>query len=169
MDSDLHRPRQHKILQMDPNPGLCNIIVGETTLDEAIRRTENANLDFLPSGHLANASVHGLIDTEEMARILAELKTRYDRVLLDSPPMVGVSDAAQLVRMVDGVVMVVQHRKYPRAVAKRAKDMIVNMGGNLLGVVLNNINVARDYSSYYYKHQYYYYYIYAYTSTKDRK
>jgi capsular exopolysaccharide synthesis family protein len=166
VDSDLHRPRQHKILQTDNTPGLCNVIVGEAMLDEAIRHTAHANLDFLPSGRMAGASVHGLIDTEEMAKILEELRSRYDRVLLDSPPMVGVSDASQLVRMVDGVVMVVQHRKYPRALAKRAKDMIVNMGGNLLGVVLNNINVARDYSSYYYKHQYYYYYPYSYTSSK---
>lgn len=166
VDSDLHRPRQHKILQTDNTPGLCNVIVGEALLDEAIRHTPHANLDFLPSGRMTGASVHGLIDTEEMAKLLAELRTRYDRVLLDSPPMVGVSDSAQLVRMVDGVIMVVQHRKYPRALAKRAKDMIVNMGGNLLGVVLNNINVARDYSSYYYKHQYYYYYPYSSTSSK---
>ncbi len=168
VDSDLHRPRQHKVLQTDNAPGLCNVIVGEATLDEAIRHTPHANLDFLPSGRLANASVHGLIDTEEMARVIAELTSRYDRVYLDSPPMIGVSDASQLVRMVDGVVMVVQHRKYPRSVAKRGKDMIVNMGGNLLGVVLNNINVARDYSSYYYKHQYYYYYPYAYTDSKKK-
>ncbi len=168
VDSDLHRPRQHKIMQVDNSPGLCNVIVGEATLDEAIRHTPHANLDFLPSGRLANASVHGLIDTEEMTRLIAELTSRYDRVYFDSPPMIGVSDASQLVRMVDGVVMVVQHRKYPRSVAKRGKDMIVNMGGNLLGVVLNNINVARDYSSYYYKHQYYYYYPYAYTDSKTK-
>ena len=79
--------------------------------------------------------------------------------------MIGLSDSAQLVRIVDGTVLVVQHRKYPRFMAKRAKDMIVGMGGNILGVVLNNINIARDYSSYYYKQQYYYY-PYAYANAK---
>ena len=164
VDTDLHRPRQHKVLQTDNTPGICNVIVGECVLDEAIRHTVHANLDFLPAGHIAGASVHGLVDTEEMMNILAELRKRYDRVFLDCPPMIGVSDSSQLVRIVDGTILVVQHRKYPRSLARRARDMIINMGGNLLGVVLNNINVARDYSSYYYKHQYYYYYPYSYTS-----
>ena len=72
--------------------------------------------------------------------------------------MIGISSTAQLVRMADGVVLVVQHRKYPRALCKRAKDNIVSMGGNYIGVVLNNVNSAHDTSSYYYEQQYYYYY-----------
>ena len=166
IDSDLHRPRMHKILQTDNSNGLCNVIVGEAALDDVIQQTSNPNLDFIPSGRLSGSNVHGLLDTDEMSRIIAELSERYDRVFLDSPPMVGVSDSSQLVRIVDGVIMVVQHRKYPRALAKRAKDLIVNMGGNLLGVVLNNLNVSRDYSSYYYRHQYYYYYQYSQGSSK---
>jgi Mrp family chromosome partitioning ATPase len=105
-----------------------------------------------------------------MRHILDTLRQKYDYVLMDAPPMIGVSDTAQLVRLVDGVILVAQHRKYPRAMIKRAKDMVINMGGNLLGMVLNNINVARDYSSYYYKQQYYYYTYgpYAYTSDKEK-
>jgi capsular exopolysaccharide synthesis family protein len=163
IDSDLHRPRLHKVLDMDNDRGLCNVIVGEVSIEEAIRETDNPNLHFLPSGRLSSASVHGLLDTEEMTNIIKELSPHYDRIFLDSPPIVGVSDAVQLARMVDGVILVVQHRKYPRTLAKRASEMIVNMGGNLIGVVLNNINVSRDYSSYYYKHQYYYY-SYGYTT-----
>lgn len=166
VDSDLHRPRQHKIMGVKNTPGLCNVIVGEVALDDAIISTDQPNLDFLPSGRMASGSVHGLLDTEAMLQIANALRGRYDRVFFDSPPMIGVSDASQLVRIVDGVVMVVQHRKYPRAMAKRAKEMIDNMGGNLLGVVLNNINISRDYSSYYYKYQYYYY---PYAGDKGRK
>ena len=169
VDCDLFRPRQHNILHVDNAVGLCNVIVGETTLDNAVVHTADVNLDFLPSGRMSGANVHGLIDTAEMKSVLDELKKRYDWVFLDSPPVIGVSDTAMLIRMVEGVIMVVQHRKYPRAVSKRAKDTIVNMGGNLLGCVLNNINIARDYSSYYYKNQYYYYYPYAYTSTSKKK
>jgi Mrp family chromosome partitioning ATPase len=66
-----------------------------------------------------------------------------------------VSDATLLVREMDGVLLVVQHRKYPRAISNRAKEMIENVGANLVGVVLNNINISRDYS-YYYHHYYYY-------------
>jgi len=85
-------------------------------------------------------------------------RERYDRVIVDAPPMIGISDTAQLTRLGDGVVLVIQHRKYPRALCKRAKDTIISMGGNFLGVVLNNVNSAHDSSSYYYEHQYYYYY-----------
>jgi len=111
----------------------------------------------MPAGSL-DTSVHGLVDSDDMRDLLKEASTRYDRIVVDAPPMIGVSDASQLVRIVDGVLMVIQHRKYPRSMSKRAKEMIENLGGNLLGVVLNNINISRDYSSYYYKYHYYYYY-----------
>lgn len=166
IDADLHRPRQHKILSCENTPGLSNVIVGEATFDQAVQKTSLPNLDFLPSGRIANSSIYGLMDTDEMRNILVDARKRYDRVVLDSPPMIGVSDTAQLTRLADGVVMVVQHRKYPRTLCKRAKDMITSMGGNLVGVILNNINASHDYSSYYYEHQYYYYY---YTNDADNK
>lgn len=157
IDADLHRPSIHKVLDMSNNPGLCNVLVGESELDDCIQHTAVPSLDFLPSGKLQGGSVHGLIDTEAMLTLLNTLKARYEWIYLDSPPMIGVSDASQIVRITDAVVMVVQHRKYPRALPRRAKEMIDNLGGNLLGVVLNNINISRDYSSYYYKYHYYYY------------
>lgn len=166
IDADLHRPRQHKIFGSEQSPGLSNVVVGEATLDQAIQKTMLPNLDFLPSGRIANSNVYGLMDTDEMRDLLKEVRQRYDRVILDSPPMIGVSDSAQIARMCDGVALVVQHRKYPRSLCKRAKDMITSMGGNLLGVILNNINASHDYSSYYYEHQYYYYY---YTNDADNR
>ncbi len=166
IDADLHRPRLHKIFGLENVPGLSNVIVGEATFDQAVQKTLLPNLDFLPSGRISNSSVYGLMDTDEMRNLLDEARLRYDRVIMDAPPMIGVSDTAQLTRLADGVAMVIQHRKYPRALCKRAKDMISSMGGNLLGVILNNINASHDYSSYYYEHQYYYYY---YTNDADNK
>ena len=158
IDTDLHRPRLHKILNVDNEIGISNVVVGEVAFDEALIKTDNSKLDFMPSGRIASSSIYGLMDTDEMKAVLEEARSRYDRVIMDAPPMVGVSDTSQLARICDGVVMVVQHRKYPRALCKRAKDMVTSMGGNLLGVVLNNVNASHDYSSYYYEHQYYYYY-----------
>jgi capsular exopolysaccharide synthesis family protein len=155
VDSDLHRPRQHKILGLSNRTGLANVLVGEVSLDQAIQGTRLANFHFLPSGRLASG-VHGLLDTRRMRELVKELKQRYDLILFDAPPVIGVSDASLLVREVDGVLQVIQHRKYPRSVSSRAKNMIESVGGNLLGVVLNNINISRDYS-YYYRYQNYYY------------
>lgn len=157
IDGDIHRPRQHHIMGKSAVPGLINIIVGEVGIEDAIHEEVFPNFDFIPAGRISSANVYGLLDTDEARELLAELTTRYDRIIIDAPPMVGVSDTAQVVRLGDGVLMVVQHRKYPRDLYSRARNMVVSMGGNLIGVILNNVNTNRDYSSYYYKHQYYYY------------
>jgi succinoglycan biosynthesis transport protein ExoP len=154
IDSDLHRPRQHKILGVSNSVGLANVLIGEAAIEDAIIATKVPNMDFLPSGKLASGAVHGLLDTEKMSELVMIFRENYDFVLFDAPPIIGVSDASLLVGKMDGVLLVVQHRKYPRSVSNRAKDMIQNVGANLLGVVLNNINISRDYSYYYHYYSY---------------
>ncbi len=156
VDSDLHRPRQHKILGVDNHVGLANILVGEAELDAALVPTDHPRLQLLPSGRLSTG-IHGLLDTPRMKSLIVELSGRFDVVIFDAPPIIGVSDASLLVREMDGVLLVVQHRKYPRSVSMRAKAMVENAGGRLLGVVLNKINIAKDYSYYYHYSSYYYY------------
>ncbi|MGQ9661428.1 MAG: GumC family protein [Kiritimatiellia bacterium] len=157
VDSDLHRPRQHKILGVSNNIGLATVLMGKIAPEEAIIRTQVPNLSLLPSGRTPSGS-HGLLATRGMSDLVVRLREMYDLVLFDSPPMIGVSDTSMLVREVEGVLLVIQHRKYPRAVSTRAKDMIENVGGKIIGVILNNINISRDYSYYYYYHHHYYYY-----------
>lgn len=154
IDSDLHRPRQHRMLKVSNKVGLANVLIGEVDLASAILENVIENLDFLPSGKL-DSGVHGLLDTQRMRSLVTELKSRYDMVFFDAPPVIGVSDASVLAREVDGVMLLIQHRKYPKAISMRAKGMLDNMGANTLGVVLNNINISRE-QSYYYYHQYYY-------------
>lgn len=154
VDSDLHRPRQHKIFGVSNTVGLIPVLMGEAKLDDAIQETKVPNLDFLPSGRPISG-VHGLLSTDQMKDIIGQLRDAYDLVIFDAPPIIGVSDASLLVASMDGVIQVIQHRKYPRAISQRAKDMIENAGANHLGVVMNNINISRDYSYYY--HYYYYY------------
>lgn len=155
VDSDLHRPRQHKILGVSNRIGLANILVDEETIEACLVETGEPNLQLLPSGKLARG-VHGLLDTVRMRELIEELISRYDIVIFDAPPIIGVSDASLLAREMDGVLLVVQHRKYPRSVSMRAKGMVDNAGGTVAGVVLNNINISRDYS-YYYHYSYYSY------------
>ena len=86
------------------------------------------------------------------------MKSRYDYVFLDAPPIMGVSDASVLASMVDMCVLVVQYRKYPQLMTQRAKSMVTKVGGELVGVVLNNINISQDSYYYYYSGYYYDYY-----------
>ncbi len=164
IDSDLHRPRQHRMFGVTNKTGLANVLIGEVEPQDVIHSEVFPNLDFMPSGKL-DSGVHGLLDTQRMRALVKDLSAQYDRVFFDAPPIIGVSDASVLAREVDGVMLLIQHRKYPKAISDRAKGMLDNMGANLMGVVLNNINVSRD-QSYYYYHQYYYQSDY---TTKARK
>jgi polysaccharide biosynthesis transport protein len=90
--------------------------------------------------------------------MIRDVKRRYDFVFFDSPPIMGVSDASVLASEVDMVLQVIQYRRYPQPMTIRAKQMVEKIGGNLLGVVLNNINLAQDENYYYYSGYYYDYY-----------
>ena len=157
VDSDLRRPVQHTFLDMSNRSGLTNLLVREVSIEEIIKPTTIPNLHFLSSGRIPRAA-SGLLDSERMRDLVKNLKARYDYVFFDSPPLMGVSDASILASEVDGVLLVIQYRKYPRTMSTRAKRVIENVGGNILGVVLNNINVMRDDYYSYYHGQYPYYY-----------
>ncbi|MCX6995870.1 MAG: polysaccharide biosynthesis tyrosine autokinase [Kiritimatiellaeota bacterium] len=158
VDSDLRRPVQHTILGMSNRLGLTNVLMRDVPIEETIKPTSIPNLHLLPSGKLPKTAV-GLLDFQRMRELVKNLKARYDYVFFDSPPIIGVTDASILASEVDGVMMIVQYRKFPKAISARAKRMIENAGGHILGVVLNNINIMRD-DYYYYYHSYYtdYYY-----------
>ncbi len=156
VDSDMRRPVQHTILGMSNRFGLTNVLMRDVPIEETIKTTTQPNLHFLPSGRLPRTSV-GLLDTQRVRDLIKNLKARYDYVFFDSPPIMGVSDSSIIASEVDGVLLVVQYRKYPRVMSSRAKKLIENVGGNIVGVVLNNINILRD-DYYYYYHSYYSHY-----------
>ena len=157
VDSDLRRPSIHKIINVSNSLGLTNFLLNQNTLEEVIQRTSLASLDVLPSGKLPSSSM-GILSSPQMKALIGELKRRYDFVFFDSPPIMGISDAAILASEVDIVMQVIQYRRYPQPMTIRAKQMIQKVGGNLLGIVLNNINMSSDENYYYYSGYYYDYY-----------
>ena len=164
IDSDLRRPVQHKMVGLANRTGLVNVLTGEMKPEEVVQETGVPNLWMLTSGRLRRGSL-GIMNSPRLRAMLDGLKEKYDYILLDSPPILGVTDAAILAGEADGVLLVVQYRKYPKIISLRAKRMIENAGGRLMGAVLNNINIMRD--------DYYYYYHYTtkkyYGSTKHEK
>ena len=158
VDSDLRRPTLHKLFKVSNNLGLTNYLLKQNTLVEIVQTTAIPNLDFMASGKLPNSSM-GILGSAQMKEMISELKQRYDFILFDSPPILGVSDASILASEVDLVIHVVQYRRYPQPMTIRAKQMIEKVGGNLIGIVLNNINMSQDEGYYYYSgyyHNYYY-------------
>jgi capsular exopolysaccharide synthesis family protein len=158
VDSDLRRPTLHKMLRVTNNLGLTNYLLRQNTLEEVIQTSSLPTLDFLASGKLPSSSL-GILSSAQMKDLIGELKQRYDFVFFDSPPIMGVSDASILASEVDMTLQVIQYRRYPQPMNIRAKQLIEKVGGNLVGIVLNNINMSQDESYYYYSgyyHDYYY-------------
>ena len=158
VDSDLRRPTIHKLMRVSNNLGLTSYLLKQNTLEEVIQTTPLPNFDVLPSGKLPSSSL-GILSSPQMKDLINELKQRYDFVVFDSPPIMGVSDASVLASEVDMTLQVIQYRRYPQPMNIRAKQLIEKVGGRLIGIVLNNINMSQDESYYYYSgyyHDYYY-------------
>jgi len=157
VDSDLRRPTLHKILHVTNSIGLTNYLLKQNKLEEVIQTTRVPTLDFLASGKLPSSSL-GILSSSQMRELIRDLKSRYDYVFFDSPPIMGVSDASILASAVDMTLQVIQYRRYPQPMNIRAKQLIEKVGGNLVGIVLNNINMSQDESYYYYSGYYHDYY-----------
>ena len=160
-----------------PLPSLAQLtlpLVGRVAAGSPILSQEHIDQTYLMEASMFPRrpdyllKVRGMSMRDALASVMLALDYEHDS--LNTPRISGViaPDGVQgwlaivrkdalLVREVDGVLQVIQHRKYPRSVSNRAKDMIHNVGANLLGVVLNNINVSKDYTYYYYQQHYYYY------------
>lgn len=156
IDADLRRPRLHTFFDINNSVGLTNYLTTDLELEDVILQTPVDNLYFLPSGILP-ADAAGILNSRRMSELLQDVKQRFDLVLVDSPPILGVSDAAVLASEVDLTMIVVQHRKLPRNMLMRVKQAVENVGGTVIGVVLNNVDVRSD-SQYQYYTSYYTYY-----------
>ncbi len=156
VDADLRRPVQHSIFDLTNKVGLTNYLTTDMRLEDVIVPTSVENLSLLPSGILPSDAV-GILNSQRMSDMIAEVKTRFDIVFFDSPPMLGVSDASVLASEVDQTIIVVQHRRFPRAMLTRVKQAVLGVGGTVLGVVLNNVDLKHDQNYYYYTNYYGYY------------
>ncbi len=156
IDGDLRRPKLHTFFDINNSVGLTNYLTTALQLEDVILQTPIDNLYFMPSGILP-ADAAGILNSRRMSEMIQDLKNRFDLVLIDSPPILGVSDASVLASEVDLTIIVIQHRKLPRNMLLRVKQAVENVGGNVLGVVLNNVDVRSD-SQYQYYTSYYTYY-----------
>ena len=156
IDADLRRPRLHTFFDINNSVGLTNYLTTDLMLEDVILQTPVDNLYFMPSGILP-ADAAGILNSRRMSELIQDVKQRFDLVLVDSPPILGVSDASVLASEVDLTMIVVQHRKLPRNMLMRVKQAVENVGGHVIGVVLNNVDVRSDNQYQYYTSYYTYY------------
>jgi tyrosine-protein kinase Etk/Wzc len=155
VDGDLRRPTLHQHFGVAKTPGLSDLIVGRTQASESIHGTRFKGLQILACGYAAPNPAE-LLGSASMKQILNALRTCYDWVIVDTPPILAMADTPVLCPLVDGVVLVVAAESTSRPALVRALDQIASVGGKVTGVVLNKVDLKRN--SYYYSQYYGEYY-----------
>ena len=156
IDADLRRPRLARYAELKSDVGLSTFLTGGADLKDVVFQTGLDNLYMLPSGPIP-VDPSGLIGSHRMQSLLAEVSKRFDIVLIDSPPVLGVSDASLLVSRADATLLVLQPRKMPIKALKRARMLVEQAGGSIMGLVMNNVDIAGDTQYQYYTTYYSYY------------
>lgn len=158
LDADIRKGRIAKYFKQDSAPGLSDYLSGQKTLDEVVHSSGvNENLFFIPCG-THSPKPYELLESEAMRNLLNQLKNEYDYIVIDTPPVLILSDALALSTAVDGVALVCRHQSTYVSNIDRALKTLKFSKANVLGVIINDFKTQQtsSYGSYSYKNYYYY-------------
>ena len=150
IDGDLRRPNIHHRFGLNGKIGLTTVLTGATSLEETVQNVpEIPNLDILPSGPVPPFPTE-MLSSGAMETILKRCQELYDYVVIDSPPILSVTDGVILARQADAVVLVVRHGKSSKHVVRRGRDVLLRSGAGITGIVLNAVDLnSPEYYGYY--------------------
>jgi succinoglycan biosynthesis transport protein ExoP len=160
MDTDLRRGRLHRLFGMRKSPGLSDYLLDKVPLSEAIRPSEKENISIISAGQHVESGTE-LLGSPKFAELMAELRTRYDRIIVDTPPVLGLSETSVLQSHVDGVLFVIWSGRTPIRLMKTAIDILSANHANFYGFILNRLDLSTTtnyYQYYYYSSDYYHSY-----------
>ncbi len=155
MDCDMRKPRIHEIFGIPNARGLSDLLLDGEDGFSSIRKTKLPNLDLLTCGTIP-ANPSELLSSKRMQRLLTLLGEKYDRIIMDSPPVLAVTDSIVLSRLVEGIILVVGAGTSNRNGVARAVELLKEVNARIVGAMLNNLNVDKE--RYYYSRYYYYNY-----------
>jgi capsular exopolysaccharide synthesis family protein len=155
MDADLRRPRVAKALRLPNDRGLTNVLIGEASLEDVVQPTSIDGLYALTSGPVPPNPAE-LLHGERLDALLTEAARRYDRMVIDSPPVIAVTDARVLARHAGGLYMVISMGKTSWRLIQRAVESITSIGFDVHGAILNNLSAPTGRYGYYYYRDYTY-------------
>ncbi len=159
IDADMRRPKVHELFGLTQEPGLSNVMVGNAKASEAVKRTSTPNLWMMPAGkHPPNAAE--LLGSRRFKDLLVSVGDHFDWVILDTPPVMAVTDASVVGHIATGVVFVVGSEMVSRGAAKAALDQLDGAKAKYVGAILNKVDLQRNayYYSHYYRREYRVYY-----------
>lgn len=154
VDCDLRKPRMHNFFKTNRFPGVVDYLFGQTTFEEILRQSEIPDLHYITAGTIP-PNPSEILGSDKMRDFLEMLKGKYDLVIIDSPPIIAVSDSEILSQFVDATMLVVSANTTELELMEKALGIIKKEGINFIGIVLNNFVYKSTYGSYY---KYYYYY-----------
>lgn len=154
LDCDLRKPRVHSIFAAQRYPGLIDYLFEQVKLEEIIRPIGMSNLSFISAGTIPPNPAE-MLDSQQMKDFLQLMKNQFDIIIVDSPPIIAVTDSEILSTITDGSILVVSADATELDLLEKSVQLIKNSGSSFLGTVLNNFSYKSGYGSYY---KYYYYY-----------
>ena len=165
VDCDLRRPTVNRVFHVENLKGILDVCAGGMSLDEVILKNVRPNLDVIPSGGRSKNPTQ-ILSTKEFAVVISELRKRYDRIFIDTPPAVIVSDAMILLPLVDGWLYAIYFNRVSRKTAEFAVKRLLSVNVPCFGAILNGLTggIGGHYYSHYYDKSYKSYYV---TKTED--
>ena len=165
LDCDLRKPRIHSIFEAERFPGLSDYLFARVSYDEIIRKTQLENLNYVTSGTIP-PNPSELLGSKQMGEFFELLKSKFDLIVVDSPPFISVTDSEILFNVTDGTVLIAQANKTPLEAYIKTYERLRSLNPhNLLGCVLNDFSYRKAYGYYY---NYYYYYSKPYEREKGK-
>ncbi len=154
VDCDLRKPRIHSFFKTNRYPGLVDYLFGQVPFDEIVRQSEIPDLCYITAGTIP-PNPSEILESSKFKDFLAEMREKYDYILLDSPPIIAVTDSEIIARYADATALVVSANTTETELLIRALEIIQQDNINFIGAILNNFVYKSSYGSYY---KYYYYY-----------
>ncbi|NMB82728.1 MAG: polysaccharide biosynthesis tyrosine autokinase, partial [Ignavibacteria bacterium] len=154
LDADLRKPRIHSVFNQKRFPGFTDYFFGQTSYEEIVRATEVNNLYYVSAGTIP-PNPSEILGSAPMESFIQKLKNNFDYIIIDSPPLIAVTDSEILAQVVDGTILVVSANYTEMDLLEKSVEVLKRDNSAFLGVLLNNFSFRSGYSSYY---KYYYYY-----------
>lgn len=149
VDADMRKPTVHYTFRIDNRRGLSSVLVGETTLDESIEKSDVQDLDILSCGPIP-PNPSELLGSKAMEKLVTQALSYYDLIIFDTPPVLAVTDAQILANICDGSILVVRSKQAEYDAVGKARDLLEPANAKLLGAVLNDREMKKGSSYYYY-------------------
>jgi capsular exopolysaccharide synthesis family protein len=153
IDTDMRRSKVHKVFKVEQKNGLSDFLTGKLSFDMAVRPTFIPNLSLITAGTIP-PNPSELLSSAKISSLFEVLKLRFDRIIIDSPPILSVADTSILANIVDGIVLVIKGASTRLEAIRQSKQKIMEAKGRIMGVVVNNIAPEKE-DRYYYYHYYY--------------